>query len=210
MKTNHIRGELSAQAKTDREAEDLERFARALATADLPHLPKESKRAIAEEIGFARPPLWRRPLTLSLSGSFVVVLILTIIAQSAQPGSVLYALKRGSERARVLVDPDFERTIIERRKDEVKRLKDADASKEQVEQAKNALDQAKDSHDDKGDDDGVKPDKSGHGSDSSGSSSDSGSSDDKSDSTPDDKSGSSSGHGSSGSDGGSDDSHDDD
>ena len=84
-----------------------------------PPLGKATKNRIANEIGF-KPTNTIPKLRLSLAGAMAIFVMLIVLAQSATPGSVLYALKRGSEEVRVLVQPGFDDSDIQQRRDEEK------------------------------------------------------------------------------------------
>lgn len=138
-----LRAELHEQASRPEIADDLAELAAKMSASDVPHLSKRAKKAIASHIGIARQPLWRRPSVLALSGSFAAIVLLVVIAQSAQPGSVLYALKRGTENARATVDPGFKKSIVDRREKEVDDLKKANADDSRLHHAEKELETAR-------------------------------------------------------------------
>ncbi len=118
-------------AKTE-EAKELVKIASQLKDT-VPHLDRQAKKAIAHDVGFKAHRTSNRLRYATAFGLSLLLVVLTVIAQSAQPGSLLYALKRGSEEVRVIVQPGFDEDDLEkRRRDEQRRIEDAreDAQKE--------------------------------------------------------------------------------
>lgn len=117
-----LKRQLRKQATDTEETQALADIATQL-TGAAPNLSNDAKAHIAADIGFkprATQHVWR----YATGGAFMALLILVFVAQSAQPGSVLYALKRGSEEVRVLVQPGFTREDVQRRREEEQRRED--------------------------------------------------------------------------------------
>lgn len=116
MKNILLRKQLRRAGATNQEASDL--AATAAALHDLvPHLEASVKQKIAQQIGLKKTPIYARPRFV-LAGAFTVLIILSTVAQFAQPGSPLYALKRATEEVIVVIQPSFKTEIEHRREDE--------------------------------------------------------------------------------------------
>jgi hypothetical protein len=85
------------------EARELRAFARLIEELDLPTLDKETKSRIATDIGFGYHP-YRKTFARSWEGAIAVLVVMVLVfAQSAKPGSALYAIKRGTDKVRTAV-----------------------------------------------------------------------------------------------------------
>lgn len=167
-----------AGAESD-EARDLTALTSRL-TDGLHGLDAGRKGAIAREVGF-KPAHVQRQRRVALAGAFAVCLITVLLSQAANPGSTLYAVKRGTEEVRARVQPGFDREdLVERRKQELAALKRANADDTAIDRAKDELKKAKDRS-------GKSDDSSGKG--RGGSGSDSKGSDDSGNDVSDDKGG---------------------
>lgn len=190
MNKFNLKRQFKQAGSSKTEADSLSKLADNISNV-LPSLDPQIKQEIAQQIGFK--PVRNIPkLRLGLAGATAVFAILIVSAQSALPGSVLYALKRGSEEIRVIVQPGFNQDDLnKRREDEQDKLRQKadDSSNGETEDrsGKSSNDDIEGrSGSDSGKNEETKLDNSDSGSNSSGSSS-----------------GDSSGSGSSGSDSGS-------
>lgn len=126
MKKLFLKLQLRRQGVPKEEVDDLSTVAKQLETS-VPRLTGEAKARIAKEVGF-RPLRINHLLRYSTAGAFATLLILVFVAQSAQPGSVLYALKRGTEEVRVIVQPGFDRDDVQQRREDEKNEQQEDTS----------------------------------------------------------------------------------
>lgn len=141
MKNIFLKRQLERQGASTKDATELAGVSDELKDV-IPNLDPKAKKQIAQEIGF-KPVRVSNSFRWATGGAFVSLLALVVVAQSAQPGSVLYALKRGTEEVRVIVQPGFdEEDLKQRRQDEQK--KDDNKSEDQ---------QGADLHDDSNQDD---------------------------------------------------------
>jgi hypothetical protein len=120
MKNLLLRMQLRRQGATREEAKALAEIANKIGVSTSGLIP-QAKSRIARGIGFKQRG-HRVNYRLVLGGSFAALAIMVVVAQSALPGSPLYALKRGSEEVRTVVEPGFndddlrQRREIEQRK----------------------------------------------------------------------------------------------
>jgi hypothetical protein len=139
VKQFRLRHELRVAGASRQEARELAQFVRSLPT-DRPMLSRERKNAIAADIGFKMPsPLSRHRMVLASGFATLLLISAAALAQAALPGTKLYALKRGTENVRVLVQPGYRQEVVERRKDELNELRKVNASKESVHEAEEAV-----------------------------------------------------------------------
>ncbi len=118
MKNIILKQQLRKAGATSQEARNLTAITDGLRDS-IPHLEPSAKQRIAQEIGIGQRPLYARPRFVS-AGAFATVALVCIVAQFAQPGSPLYALKRATEEVRVIVQPSFKAELQQRRQDEQK------------------------------------------------------------------------------------------
>ncbi len=122
MKNIRLNRQLRKAGATRQEARDL-----SAVTSDLrdsvPHLDTSVKHQIAQDIGLRQRPIYAKP-RFALAGALAAIVILSIAAQFAQPGSPLYALKRATEEVRVIIQPSFKAEIQHRRQDEQQKIED--------------------------------------------------------------------------------------
>ncbi len=116
MKNKILRWQLRRQGTSPKEADSLAKLAQALSVS-LPELHPETKKQIAEDLGFKpRYPIIKPKF--AIAGTAAAFVVLVVISQSAQPGSTLYALKRGSEQVRTVVQPGFNQEDLDKRRED--------------------------------------------------------------------------------------------
>lgn len=114
------------------ETEELAMLARRIERmADVPHLSERKKRDIAAGLGLRPAPLLLR--ARPIFGMVAALVIGTVlVAQSAQPGSALYGIKRSSEEVIVRVQPSFQSERVERRRNELEYLQQTNAEADKI------------------------------------------------------------------------------
>lgn len=122
MRNIILKQQLRKEGATSQEAGDLAALTSGLQDS-IPHLDASVKQRIAQEIGIGQRPRYTQPRFVS-AGAFAAFILVCIIAQFAQPGSPLYALKRATEEVRVIVQPSFKAELQQRRQDEQKKTED--------------------------------------------------------------------------------------
>ena len=148
MKNIFLKRQLKQQGASAKDVKDLAGVSSELKDA-APNLDPKVKKQIAEKIGF-KPVRVSNGFRWATGGAFASLLTLVIVAQSAQPGSVLYALKRGTEEVRVIIQPGFdEEDLKQRRQDEQKQDDDKseDHQGEDVREDSNQDDNSSESED---------------------------------------------------------------
>ncbi len=120
MKNIILKKQLRTAGATRQEARDLSAIINDLRDS-VPHLNASVKRQIAQQIGLKPKPIYTKP-RFALAGAFVALIILSIAAQFAQPGSPLYALKHATEEVRVILQPSFKNELQHRRQDEQRKI----------------------------------------------------------------------------------------
>lgn len=116
MKNYFTKRQLLHQGASPEDANELARIAKDL-RGSVPGLNPDVKKQIAQDIGF-KPAKNTTNLRFATAGAFVALVVLSVVAQSAQPGSVLYALKRGTEEVRVILQPGFDEDDIQQRRED--------------------------------------------------------------------------------------------
>lgn len=144
MKNYFIKKQLVDQGESAKDAKELADVAQKLHGA-YPQLSTEAKKQIAHDIGFTQAKT-TTSFRFATAGAFAVLLVLVLFAQSAQPGSVLYALKRGSEEVRLVLQPGFDDDDIQQRRDDESKRADED-SHEQEDTSGRQTDAEKDAED---------------------------------------------------------------
>ena len=86
-----------------------------------PHLRRSQKRAMLASI------VPQKPLFLQMAPTFAAavmagVLIVSGISFAAQPGDLLYGVKRKLEDARTIIQPSYNETLIQKRDNEIENL----------------------------------------------------------------------------------------
>ena len=124
-----LRQQFKRQGLAKKDVKSLSNIAHGLGNA-YPSLSSESKKRIAAEIGF-KPQGFFTLYRVAAGSAFAAFAVLIVLAQSALPGSVLYALKRGTEEVRVVLQPGFgDDQLKQRRDEEQKKLKEHEAEVE--------------------------------------------------------------------------------
>ncbi len=108
--------QLKRNGMPDSQFRDLNAVAHQLKPLDV-HLSREAKDAIAEQIGF-KPVHVKTRRRMEMAGAFTILLFLTVAAQFANPGSPLYALKRGTQNVRAIVQPSYKQELEQEREQE--------------------------------------------------------------------------------------------
>lgn len=116
MKNIRLNRQLRKAGATRQEARELSGMTNDLRDS-VPHLDVSIKRHIGQQIGLRQTPHYARP-RFALAGAFAALIILSIAAQFAQPGSPLYALKRATQEVRVILQPSFKDELQHQREDE--------------------------------------------------------------------------------------------
>ena len=122
MKNFKLSRQLRQAGATSLEARDLAALTTGLNDA-VPHLDASVKRQIAQDIGLHQRPVYARP-KFALAGAFVALIVLSVLAQFAQPGSPLYALKRATDEVRVILQPSIKADLEHQRQDEQRKADD--------------------------------------------------------------------------------------
>lgn len=159
---------------------------------DNTHLSRHAKDAIAEQIGF-KPVHVRFHHRLQTAGAAVAFVAVIIVAQFAHPGSPLYALKRGTQHVRAIIQPSYKHELEQEQEQQEKETEQHQSQERTEGSHKESTEQksgddhsgtsgsSDDSHGGtsgtSGSNSGSSHDGSNSGSDSSGSGSNSGSSD---------------------------------
>lgn len=120
MKNYVLKQQLRKAGATSQEARNLTAVTDDL-RGSIPHLDASAKQRIAQEIGLDQRPVYARP-RFAFAGSLVALIVVCIIAQFAQPGSPLYAIKRATEEMRVIVQPSFKAELQQIRHDDQKKI----------------------------------------------------------------------------------------
>lgn len=103
MKWFTLKRRFDAEATSKAEAKELWDLAQQIEALDLPTLDKATKARIASDIGFGYHP-YRKTFARSWEGAMAVLVIMVLVfAQSAKPGSALYAVKSGTDKVRTVV-----------------------------------------------------------------------------------------------------------
>jgi hypothetical protein len=142
MKKTTLRDELISSGASQKEAESLTKLATYIRTKPevLPGLSNDSKARILNKVmGERDVPSFGFISKLATAGAMAGFIGLAMLAQSSLPGSKLYALKRGSEKAIVFMDPDFKKNVEKRRESELSQLKKKGASDDLIRKAKSSL-----------------------------------------------------------------------
>lgn len=144
MSSMGLRKELRAVGAGSREAEQLADVAQLLGSIKTRGMSAETKKRLAPAPEAAKKP--RTWIAWSAGGAFATACLLLIVAQSALPGSWLYPVKRTTEEARAAVQSDYKDNLVEKREDEVERLKLKKADPAVLEEAeksyKNSVEQS--------------------------------------------------------------------
>ncbi len=120
MKQLRLWWQLKRAGASKQERAELLRVARELNMGDV-HLSREAKDGIAEQIGF-KPMHVKARRRVGFAGAFALFLVLVVASVFAQPGSPLYALKRGIEDVRALVQPGYKQELEKERELEQERI----------------------------------------------------------------------------------------
>jgi|GEM_PF-1443695 len=103
MKWFTLKRQFSTETTSKAEAQELRSLVQQIEALDLPTLDKTTKSRIASDIGFGYHP-YRKTFARSWEGAIAVLVVMVLVfAQSAQPGSALYGVKRGTEKVRTAV-----------------------------------------------------------------------------------------------------------
>lgn len=144
MKNIFLKRQLKSQGASPKDAEELSGLSAELYGLT-PNLDPKAKRKIADEIGF-KPIRVGYGFRWATGSAFLALITLVIVAQSAKPGSVLYALKRGTEEVRVIVQPGFDKEDLKQRREEEKKQIDDDKSEGHQGQESNEVIKKDDGH----------------------------------------------------------------
>lgn len=145
MKPDKLKRELHQVGVSPYESEGLSELAKSIKESRPEGLSKEAKKRIAPH----NLPLFAAVSfrTLAMSGSFVVFLVVIMMAQSSKPSSLLYNVKRSTEEARGVIQPSYKENIAEERKKEYEQLKNEAAPIKELNEAdkryKESLEKAK-------------------------------------------------------------------
>lgn len=120
MSNMNLKKELRMVGAGEHEAGQLADVAKLLGSVKTRGLSAEAKKRLAPDTAVARAP--RTWIAWTAGGAFATACLLLIVAQSALPGSWLYNIKRGTEKARAAVQPGYQETLVEKREDEVEQL----------------------------------------------------------------------------------------
>lgn len=138
-----LKAELYSSGGVPKQIDEYIKTAGQIKKAGVPKLSRRSKRRLARQLGVSR---WHRPslkpLLLASSTLVAMLVIVIVLAQTAKPGSVLYLLKRGSENARALVEPNYQDEIAARRKAELETLVQQKADATQIIKAEDDFNKA--------------------------------------------------------------------
>ncbi len=133
MNARGLRKQLRDLGASASESEQLSRLAQQLSVQDLPKLSSKTRAEIANIPG----KRWQIHIYKFAAGGIAAMFIgVLFFAQSALPGSWLYGVKRGGEKIRAIIQPDYTETLIDKRSDEIEQLKQNEAAPEKLEQAK--------------------------------------------------------------------------
>lgn len=116
---NSLKNELKSLGVEQDEAKELEELAK-LVGGSSPALSKDTKKRIAQEIGF-KPVAIGSYRRLATAGASIGLVLLVIVSQFARPGSALYAIKQKTDEVRVLIQPGFDKEDLDK-----ERAKDSD------------------------------------------------------------------------------------
>ena len=97
MKDIRLTWQLRKQVGSRQEADDLAALAGELRRTSLPHLSKEAKNNIAEQLGI-HPQHYRIERRLRLATGFAALLVFVVLIQIAPPQSHLYGVKAAFSR----------------------------------------------------------------------------------------------------------------
>lgn len=120
MKNIRLNRQLRKAGATRQEARELSAITSDLRSS-VPHLDASVKHQIAQDIGLRQRSAYAKP-RFALAGALAVIVMLSVAAQFAQPGSPLYALKRATEEVRVILQPSFKDELQHRRQDEQRKI----------------------------------------------------------------------------------------
>ena len=98
------------------EYRELDAVARQLKLQDV-HLSREAKDDIAEQIGF-KPVHIKLRHHVQFASGFALFALLVVAAQFSHSGSPLYALKRGTQNVRAVVQPSYKQELEQERAEE--------------------------------------------------------------------------------------------
>lgn len=102
------------------ETEQMMRVVKRLESTPLPSLSDKAMQRIAAISGTkSRAPLFT---FVSFSGAFAALAVIVVAAQFTLPGSPLYGIKRGTEYVRTLLQPSYESSLVDVRKQELTKL----------------------------------------------------------------------------------------
>jgi hypothetical protein len=141
MKSVKLQNQLRKEGAGEFESRDLARLADKLEGLKFKGLSRDARDEIARipdgKRHFYLPARW------AMAGGLAVAVVLVIgVAQTSKPGSALYSVKRGAEKARSIVQPSYTETIVENRKEEVQELQKEAAPEDKVKKAEDALKKA--------------------------------------------------------------------
>lgn len=142
MSQRKLRKELREVDTNSHEIAELLHVAKAIGNIKVRGLPDDVRDEIARIPG-KRTRYVHVPARYAFVGAFAVVVMLVGVAQSTQPGSPLYKVKRGTESVRAFVQPSYVETMTEERKTEVEQLKHEQAAPEKIEKAERDYQQTK-------------------------------------------------------------------
>lgn len=138
-----LKAELYSSGGAPKQIDEYLKTADIVKKAGLPRLRRRSKKQLARQLGVSfwdRPHL--KPLLMTTTSFATLIVIVIVMAQNAKPGSALYLLKRGSENVRVLVEPNYQDEITQRRKAELDTLIQQKADAAQIVKAEDAFNRA--------------------------------------------------------------------
>lgn len=142
MKKSKLIRDLRKTGATPHEAAELASIASQIENIQPRGLRRETKDRIARIPG--KPSFYLHiPLRYAAGSAMAVMLVTFGIAQTANPGSLLYGIKRGTQEVRTWVNPDYVDTLVEEREKEVEQLKQENAAPEKIEQAELEAEQTK-------------------------------------------------------------------
>lgn len=134
MKKQKLTRELRKIGAGPHEAADLVDLASQLESLEVHKLSAITREDIARIPG-KRVRYFHIPARYAFGSALAAFLLVTGIAQTSQPGSMLYALKRGTEEIRAAVQPGYVDDLVEERKAEVEHLKLEQAAPEKIQEA---------------------------------------------------------------------------
>lgn len=103
MKNLRLKHQLKNDGASQQEAEALSYTAAQMRHLDVPDLRLEAKSRIANEVGFNYNPHRQSIIRVWQTAIALLLIIVVVFAQSAQPGSAFYRVKQGSDKVESIV-----------------------------------------------------------------------------------------------------------